>query len=90
MDIGLILAVGLLAAMVANIVDWTVTRRGPIWWFPAGRVWVACLAAIGAASVGALVGWIPPSATWLLSAPLFIFEQLASIWIRHASPAAVA
>ena len=90
MDTLQILALASVAVAMANIADRLMQRRGALWWFPSGSGLIACLALVGLASVGVLLGWLSPSAMSLIAAPLFICQQLGSIWMRHASPTAVA
>jgi hypothetical protein len=89
MDATDLLAIVVLVAVPANVVDWLLMQRGRFALAPQrGPVlylsWVCC-AVMLATAIARQLGWVPSSTMpWGAFLPLIIW-QVGAIWLRHAS-----
>jgi hypothetical protein len=76
-----------LAVTAANLIDFTLRRRGHFFmeprggWFWAGAVW--CVAILATSVLGLTGTQIAPWVVWMVMAPYLIANQLAAMLCRH-------
>lgn len=81
-----ILAIVFLALAGANVLHWSLVRRGPVVWMPSGR-WLQIVGVynltITAVAFASLSGWLPSSVLPWMLLPLFASQQVVSIMKRQ-------
>jgi hypothetical protein len=81
------LAMTALIAILSNLIDWMVTRRGPLWLAPKGWMWSALTFTWAAAALLVVFGVLHPAIfVWTL-VPVECAKQFGAVILRHASGA---